>query len=122
MNSNRTTSLIIGLVLIGFAFLILISLLTKLSATSQIVEYWPAVLILIGVLSLNPKSGNYGVSLGLIFFGIFGALRRFGAMQTPAGQTILALMLGFAGLIILVMLVSRPKKNKYSQPVNRSQR
>lgn len=123
MNSSRLSTLIVGLILIAFSFLILIGLLTKLGATSQILDYWPAVLIFVGVLAMSGKNtSSYGVPLALVFLGIFGALRRIGAMQTPQGQALLALFLGFGGIVILVMLVSRPKKEPSSQSINRSQR
>lgn len=123
MNNSRIPTLVVGLILIAISFLILIGLLAKLDATSQILDYWPAVLIFIGVLAMSGKNTtSYGVPLALIFLGIFGALRRIGAMQTPQGQALLALFLGLGGIVILVMLVSRPKKETTSQPISRSQR
>ncbi len=123
MNSNKITTLVIGLLLIAISFIILIGLLAKLDATSQILDYWPAVLIFIGVLAMSGKNtSSYGVALGLIFLGIFGALRRIGAMQTPTGQALVALFVGFGGIVMLVMLVSRPKKSTSNQPINRSDR
>ena len=55
MKNNRTATLVVGFGLILFAFVILISLLTKLDATSQIINYWPAFLVLVGVLTINPS-------------------------------------------------------------------
>ncbi|MDQ5943600.1 MAG: hypothetical protein QG675_368 [Patescibacteria group bacterium] len=128
MKNNRTATLVIGFGLILFAFVILISLLTKLDATSQIINYWPAFLVLVGVLTINPSNPNSnGVSMGIIFLGIFGVMHRAGVFQTPQGQALMAVMLGLVGLVVLVMIASKPRKNTAqsptpTQPVNKSNR
>lgn len=128
MKNNRTATLVVGFGLILFAFAILLSLLAKLDATSQIVNYWPAFLVLVGILTINPSNpSSNGVSMGIIFLGIFGVLHRTGVFQTPQGQALMAVMLGLVGLVMLVMIASKPRKNSAqntisSQPVNKSNR
>jgi len=113
MKSSRTPNIVIGIALILFSLFILVRLLTKLDATTNIIDYWPAFLILLGVLTINPKNPNSnGVSMGIIGLGTFGLLYRVGTFQTPQGQTLLAVMLGFVGLVILITVVARPKKQK----------
>lgn len=126
MNSNRTPTLIIGFGLIIFSLYMLVALLTKLGATSSILDFWPVILIFVGLFSINPASGHSnGVPVGLIGLGVFGGLYRLGAFQTPQGQALLAVLLGFTGLVILVMVVSKPRKPRVessSRPINRSNR
>lgn len=133
MESNRRTALFFGFALILFSFFLLIKLLAKLDSTTQIVDYWPFFVLMVGILSVNPKSpGSIGISLGLMGLGIFGMFYRLGIFQTPGGQALLAVMLGLVGLVILVLIVSRPVKPKIvtakpnnttqSQPINKSNR
>ncbi len=126
MKSNRTATLFIGFALILFSLYLLVSLLIKSSASETIMQFWPVVLIFLGVLTVSPSNpASNGISLGLIGFGIFGGLYRVGAFQTPQGQAILAVLLGFIGLAILIMLVSKPRnKTGYSpeQSINKSNR
>lgn len=113
MKSNKTITIIIGLLLIFFAFFVLISLLAKLNATSQIITYWPAFLILVGVLTINPKStSTNGISMAIIFLGIFGLMHRLGVFQTANGQALLAVMLGLVGLTLLAFAASKPKNKE----------
>ena len=113
MKNNRLPSIVIGLCLVLFSFYLLISLLTKLDATTQIVNYWPAFLILVGVLTINPSNPNSnGVSMGIIGLGFFGLVYRMGVFQTEGGKILLAMLLGFTGLVILLMVVSKPRKQK----------
>ncbi len=126
MKSNRTATLFIGFALILFSMYLLASLLIKSSASDTVMQFWPVVLIFLGVLTISPSNpGSNGISLGLIGFGIFGGLYRVGAFQTPQGQAILAVLLGFIGLVVLIMLVSKPRvKSTYSpdQSINKSNR
>ncbi len=133
MESNNRTSLFFGFALIIFSFFLLIKLLGKLDSTTQIVDYWPFFILMVGILSINPKSpGSIGVSLGLMGLGIFGMFYRLGIFQTPGGQALLAVMLGLVGLVILVLVVAKPRKPKIvtsgpdhttqQQPINKSNR
>lgn len=110
MKSNKTITIVVGLLLIFFAFFVLINLLAKLNATSNIITYWPTFLILIGVLSINPKNPNTnGISMAIVFLGVFGLMYRFGIFQSANGQILLATMLGLVGLTILALAASNPK-------------
>lgn len=135
MESNKRATLFIGFGIILFSFFLLIRLLTKLDATTQIVDYWPIFIFFVGLLSINPKNtGAIGISLGLMGLGTFGVLYRIGIFQTPGGQAFLAIMLGLVGLTILVLAVSKPHKPKrqsntpsnlnatHQQPLNKSNR
>ena len=126
MKSNRVATLFIGFTSILFSLYILVALLTRAGASETIMQFWPVVLIFLGVLTISPNNpGSNGISLGLIGFGIFGGLYRVGTFQTPQGQAILAVLLGFIGLVILIMLVSKPRnKNNFSpnQSINKSNR
>ncbi len=133
METNRTPSLILGFGLIIFSFFLLGRLLFKLDSTTQVVDYWPVFILFIGLLTINPKNARTnGISLALIGLGIFGVLYRVGVFQTPGGQALLAVMLGLVGLVVLVLVVSRPRKPKvvttnaqqaeHQQPINKSNR
>lgn len=119
MESNKRATLFIGFGIIIFSLFLLIRLLTKLDATTQIVDYWPIFIFFVGLLSINPKNtGTVGISLGLMGLGTFGVLYRIGIFQTPGGQALLAVMLGLVGLTILVFAVSKPRKPKPQNPAS----
>ena len=128
MKSNRTATLFIGFALILLGLYMLASLLTKTSTTTNILDFWPVLLIFTGLLSINPSNpDSLGISLGLMGLGVFGGLYRLGAFQTAQGQALLAVLLGLTGIVVLVMVVARSSTkavdNKHSsQPINKSSR
>ncbi len=58
--------------------------------------------------------------MGIIFLGIFGVMHRAGVFQTPQGQALMAIMLGLVGLVVLVMIASKPRKYTSQQPSDQS--
>ncbi|MCX6805405.1 MAG: hypothetical protein NT114_01765 [Patescibacteria group bacterium] len=128
MKSNRTATLFIGFALILLGLYMLARLLAKTSTTTNILDFWPALLIFTGLLSINPSNpDSLGISLGLMGLGVFGGLYRLGAFQTAQGQALLAVLLGLTGIVVLVMVVARSSAkavdNKHSsQPINKSSR
>ncbi len=128
MKSNRTATLFIGFALILLGLYMLASLLTKTSTTTNILDFWPVLLIFTGLLSINPSNpDSLGISLGLMGLGVFGGLYRLGAFQTAQGQALLAVLLGLTGIVVLVMVVARSSakavdNNRSSQPINKSSR
>jgi uncharacterized protein involved in response to NO len=128
MKSNRTATLFIGFALILLGLYMLARLLAKTSTTTNILDFWPVLLIFTGLLSINPSNpDSLGISLGLMGLGVFGGLYRLGAFQTAQGQALLAVLLGLTGIVVLVMVVARSSakavdNNRSSQPINKSSR
>ena len=128
MKSNKTATLFIGFSLILLGLYMLASLLAKTSTTTNILDFWPVLLIFTGLLSINPSNpDSLGTSLGLMGFGVFGGLYRIGAFQTSQGQALLGVLLGLTGIVVLVMVVARSSdratdSKQSSQPINKSSR
>jgi len=130
MKSNRTSTLFIGFSLILLGIYMLVSLISKTNTntTNNILDYWPVLLIFVGILSINPANpDSLGTSLGLVSFGVFGGLYRVGAFQSEQGRALLAVLLGLTGIVVLVMVVSGSSQKKkdsqlHSQPINKSSR
>ena len=110
-NNNKNNFLVIGLALVFLiiAVTVLIDLLGYLSSYNFIAQYWPAILILVGIFAFTGSaSKNSGFSFGLILLGVIMLLNSLGAFQTQAGKTIIVVLLALGGLSILLFAISKP--------------
>jgi hypothetical protein len=108
----------IGIIILIVAAVLLADLIGFLKANDIFGAYWPALLILVGiVVSTSPGgSGKIGLSLGLMMLGLLLILRTTGVLASQAGETILVVILALTAIVVLVMSVGGGTK-----PANKKQ-
>jgi TctA family transporter len=108
MKKNNYLTIGLALIFLMIALMVLVDLLGMLSSYNFLGQYWPVILIFIGLFAFSGSSSkNNGFSFGLIILGILMLLNRMGAFQTQAGKTLLVILLGLSGLAILLFAVSK---------------
>lgn len=118
---KKPSALNIGMAIIFLivALVILADLIGFLKANDIFGKYWPALLILVGIVVAGSQggAGKIGFSLGLMILGLLLILRTAGVLASPAGETILLVLLALSGIAVLVMSVGNEPK-----PTNKDQR
>lgn len=97
--------LIVGLV-------ILADLIGFLKASDVFGTYWPALLILVGLVTISMPGGSskMAFSIGLMVLGLLLILRTSGVLASQAGDTVLVILLALSGIAVLVMSVGNQSK------------
>ena len=115
---KKSNFLTIGLAIIFLliAITVLVDLLGYLKSYDIFGQYWPIILVIVGVLAFSGGSSKEsGFAFGMIILGILLLLNTLGAFETQAGKTILVILLGLSGLAILVFAVTKPPKTPTSK-------
>lgn len=107
MNS-RITQIIFGVGIIVLGLFALNALGGALSASSVFGQYWPIILVFVGLIMAGSGSENIAFSLGLMAVGIILLLDRLGMF----GQYhwLEALILAMVGFAVIALVASRPHK------------
>lgn len=93
----------VAIVFLLVALVVLGDLLNLLKANNIFGQYWPIVLVFIGIFafSASPKSNSF--AFGLITLGLLLTLRNVGIFASQSGDVIFIVLLCLAGLAMLVM-------------------
>ncbi|MCX6804973.1 MAG: hypothetical protein NT111_03080 [Patescibacteria group bacterium] len=108
----------LSLVFLVIALVVLGDLVGLIKANNIFGQYWPALLILLGVMLIGPNSRNNGISFGIIILGILLLMNTFNLFATQGGKVVLIMLLSFSGLAMLVFATT--KKHKGSNPSSTS--
>jgi len=116
MKKNNYLGIGLALVFLAVAVVVLIDLLGFLSSNNFLGQFWPLLLVLIGLFAFSSGSSREnGFAFGIIILGLLMLLFELNAFQTTAGKTILVLLLSLSGLAVLVFAISKKpqgSKNK----------
>jgi hypothetical protein len=116
MKKNNFLSIGLALIFLLIAIVVLIDLLGFLSSYNFLGQYWPILIVLIGIMAFSAGSSREsGFAFGMIMFGLLMLLFELNAFQSQAGKTIFVLLLGLSGLAMLIFAVSK----KPGQPKNK---
>lgn len=107
--SNKSNGIIVGVLILVFAGLFLAGLLHKLDLNSALGNFWPVIVMLLGIFVMSSDT-NELVGFGIGIFGFILLLHTLGFFDTPTGQGVKTALLLLLGLAILVISVSRPKR------------
>ncbi len=116
MKKNNFLSIGLALIFLLIAIVVLIDLLGFLSSYNFLGQYWPILIVLIGIMAFSAGSSREsGFAFGMIMFGLLMLLFELNAFQSQAGKTIFILLLGLSGLAMLIFAISK----KPEQPKNK---
>ena len=93
----------VALVFLIAALVVLGDLLNLLKANNIFGQFWPIVLVFIGIFSFSASSKSNAFAFGLIILGILFTLRNLGVFSSQSGDVIFIVLLCLAGLAMLVM-------------------
>jgi hypothetical protein len=101
----------VAIVFLLVALVVLGDLLNLLKANNIFGQYWPIILVFIGIFafSASPKSNSF--AFGLITLGLLLTLRNLGIFASQAGDVIFIVLLCLAGLAMLVMSTEKKSSN-----------
>lgn len=109
MNS-RITQIILGVGIIVLGLFALNFLGGALSANSVFGQYWPIILIFVGLLSIGASGEHIGFSLGIMGVGLVLLLDRLGLFnQTRWLEAFILVMIGFA---VIALVAGKPRNKK----------
>ncbi len=111
MENKRSSSIIFGLIIIGFGLVLLLITLNVVKTSFDIGPWWPAILIFAGALSAG--SGNAAMPFGMVGVGALLLARNLGlyASDSALGGVLILLV----GIGILVIAASPKRKNTDNQ-------
>jgi hypothetical protein len=93
----------VAIVFLAAAIIVLGDLLNLLKANNIFGQFWPIVLVFIGVFAFSASSKSNSFAFGLIILGILFTLRNLGIFASQSGDVIFIVLLCLAGLAMLVM-------------------
>lgn len=106
--ANKSSAIIIGLVIIGFGLLLLVNIANNASSVDIImVKYWPTLILLFGAImaASNPKAG-----IITILFGALLLIYQLGLFGTSTGRYVIIFLMMLLGLVLLVTSIGPKKK------------
>ena len=108
---NNFLTIGIAIILLLVAVVVLVDLLGYLSSYNFLGQYWPVLLVFVGILAFTGSSQKEsGFAFGMIILGLLMLLNTMGVFQTSAGKTILVVLLGLSGIVVLALAASKPPK------------
>jgi len=116
MKKNNFLSIGLALIFLLIAVVVLIDLLGFLSSYNFLGQYWPILLVLVGVMAFSSgTSRESGFAFGMIMLGLLMLLFELNAFQSQAGKTVFVVLLALSGLAMLIFAISK----KPEQPTNK---
>ena len=111
MENKRSSSIIFGLIIIGFGLVLLLITLNVVKTSFDIGPWWPAILIFAGALSAG--SGNAAIPFGMVGVGALLLARNHGlyASDSALGGVLILLV----GIGILAIAASPRRKSTNTQ-------
>jgi len=110
---KKNSLLVIGLsfIFLIVALIILGDMIGFLKANSIFGQYWPIVLVLIGIIAFSSIPDGSAFAFGLIALGTLLTLKTLGTFESPAGNVIF-LVLICLGAIAMLAFSTGKKTNK----------
>lgn len=93
----------VAIIFLVAAIIVLGDLLNLLKANNIFGQFWPIVLVFIGVFAFSASPKSNAFAFGLIILGILLTLRNLGIFASQSGDVIFIVLLCLAGLAMLVM-------------------
>ena len=93
----------VAIIFLVAAIIVLGDLLNLLKANNIFGQFWPIVLVFIGVFAFSASPKSNAFAFGLIILGILFTLRNLGIFASQSGDVIFIVLLCLAGLAMLVM-------------------
>lgn len=93
----------VALIFLVAAIIVLGDLLNYLQASNIFGQYWPIVLVFIGIFAFSASPRSNSFAFGLITLGLLFTLRNLGIFASQSGDIIFIVLLCLAGLAMLVM-------------------
>ncbi len=112
--NNKSSAIVIGLIIIVVGLLLLVNLLSKGSTVDIImVKYWPTLILLFGAImaASSPKTG-----LVTMLFGALLLIYQLGLFGTAGGRTAIVALIMLSGLVLIVSAIGPKKKTGNSLP------
>lgn len=115
-NSDKQFSIAqigIALLFLFIAVSVLFEVIGWIKTETIFGQYWPILLIFIGILTIQPKQprGN-SFSFGLTSIGLLLLLRNMGIFNSQNSRIVLVILLLLCGIAVLAMTTSRQSSEK----------
>ncbi|MEI6581509.1 MAG: hypothetical protein WCN86_01390 [bacterium] len=108
MKKLSIINICVSLLFLAIAVIVLIDLLGLLDSSVIISQYWPVLLVFIGLFTISPSraKGN-GFSFGIMTLGLIFMLQNLGVFSTQTGKVMLVILLALCGLVVLIFATSK---------------
>lgn len=108
MKNKKFLPIVFAILFLVIAIVFLIDLIGWIQTDTVVGQFWPALFILIGIISITPKneSGN-SFSFFMVGIGTLFLLKNMGVFESPAGQTVLVVLLALCGLAVLAFATAK---------------
>lgn len=106
--NNKSSAIIIGLIIIVVGLILLMNVLSKGSTADIIMaKYWPILILLFGAImaAASPRVG-----LATMFFGALLLIYQLGLFGTSSGRAIVVVLIMLSGLVLIVSTIGPKKK------------
>ncbi|MBI2798066.1 hypothetical protein HYX70_02060 [Candidatus Saccharibacteria bacterium] len=111
---SRVAQLVLGAAIIVLGLYVLSLLGQKLAVTSALGQYWPMLLIFVGVIAIGSNSEHIGIPLGIMGVGIVLLLDRLGLFASVQWlESAIFILIGFA--VIATVFSGGSGKSKESK-------
>lgn len=114
MRKKNILGIGLALILLVIALILLGDIIGYLKTETIFGQYWPVLLILLGILTFGGIGGDGGFSFGIILLGLFLLLKNIGILAGPSGNIILIVLICLTAIAVLALSSSKSSKNNRS--------
>lgn len=108
--SSMMLKLVIGGTIILFGVCVLINMFTRLVDTDALLQWWPAVFILVGLALASSGAKNAGLGAAIALAGVVVILDRLDLMSGDLRRFVILIAVLLIGLAVITPIVTKKPK------------